>query len=155
MAAREKHYLTDDGFKKIKADLQKLKEARLEKIRVNSSQSFRFGDVNPEYLAFQEEMGQLDNKISELENILEDYELIKPPANNRGLVCLGARVLVEMDGEIENFSIVSTVEADPSQNKISDQSPIGAALLGKKVGEKIEVKTPIVSYVCKIIRVSY
>lgn len=155
MAVKEYH-LTKEGLVKIKEDLRRLREMRIQKIKGEAPRSFRFGEVDPEYLAFQEDMGRLEEKIAELEEVLENHRLVKtPPKNEQDRVYLGATVLVELNGEMEEFTIVNTVESDPAVKKISDESPIGQALMGKAVGDKIDCQTPIVNHTCKIIRINY
>ena len=75
----------------------------------------------------------------------------KPPKK----VTLGTTVKIEINGEIDEFTIVETLEADPANKKISTSSPIGKALLGKEEGETITVKTPIVNHRCKILKIKY
>ena len=88
--------------------------------------------------------------------LIENYELIKPPPRNQqDKVYLGAQVSVEMDGGVEDFRIVGTAESDPAHQKISDRSPIGMALLGKKAGEEVEVKTPMVNHICRVLKIKY
>lgn len=156
MQQGKKYYLTKKGLEKVKKELRELKDLRLSKIRGDAPRSFRFGTVDPEYLIFQEEIGLIEKKIKEIEDVLENYEIIQaPPKKERKRVYLGARVLVEMDGLIEEFEIVGTIESDPAQKRISNESPLGKALLGKSIGEEIEVVTPMVRNVCKIIKIEY
>ncbi len=156
MDAKKKYYLTEQGLKKIEEELSQLKETKTSKIQGEGPQSFSFGSVEPEFLAFREEVAQLEKGIAEIEDILEHYSLIKtPPAKERNKVYLGAHVFIETKGEIEEFIIVGTIEADPAEHKISDESPIGRALLGREVGEAVDVNTAIVKSSYKIIRISY
>lgn len=156
MEKQRKHYLTKEGTERLRRELESLKEVKLSKIRGDAPRSFRFGEADPEYLAFQEDVGRLEEKIVELEDVLGNYQLIKvPPKDKQDMVFLGAKVLVEMDGEMEEFTIADTLEVDPVNNKISDQSPIGKALLNRRVGEIVEVKTPIVTHLYKIIKIKY
>ncbi len=157
MAAEEKkYYLTPKGVDKIKKELDKLKELRLVRIKGDALDSFRFGDVDPEFLDIRNEISRLGYRISEMEDVLEHYKLIKTPSKkDQNKIYLGASVLIEMSGEIEEFTIVSTFEVDLLSNKISNESPIGKALLGKRVGEIVEVETPIVKRLCKIIKIEY
>jgi transcription elongation factor GreA len=152
----EKFYLTKEGLEKIKKDYQDLKKLRFSKIRGEAPPAWESEDINPEYLAFQEDLSFLETKMAELENILNNYEIIKPPPKEKqNIVNLGATVLTEIDGEIDEFTIVGTLEADPAKKKISNESPIGKALLGKKIGENIVIKTPIVNHICKILKIKY
>ena len=152
----EKYYLTSKGVDKIKKELDELRGLRLVRIKGDALDSFRFGDVDPEFLDIRDEISRLEYRISEMEDVLEHYKLIKtPPKKDQNKIHLGARVLIEMDGEIEEFTIVGTFEVDLLDNKISNESPIGKTLLGKRVGEVVEVETPIVRRLCKIIKIEY
>lgn len=101
-------------------------------------------DLNPEFVSFQEDMIFLRSRIEELQNILGNYELIKSPSKEkRVLVDLGAKVKIDIAGKKDEFMIVGTLEANPSLGKISNESPVGRALLGHKVGDEIVVSSPI------------
>ncbi len=101
-------------------------------------------DLNPEFVSFQEDVGFLRSRIDELKNILDHHELIKnPPRDRRDVVGLGAKVKIDVDGQRDEFVIVGTLEANPALGKISDESPVGRALLGHKVGDVVVVSSPI------------
>lgn len=156
MVGERKFYLTKEGFEKIKKERQALKALRLAKTRGEAPKILESEDINPEYLAFREDLSFLETKITELENIIKNAELIRSPSSKREKTAdLGATVGVEIDGEIDEFKIVGTLEADPAEKKISNESPIGQALLGKKVGETVVIKTPIINHSCKIIKIKY
>jgi len=156
MAERKKFYLTEEGLGKIKKEYQALKNLKLSKTKGEFPKIWHSEDINPEYLSFQEDLSFLETRLAELENILKNTELIKPPPKEmQNIVNLGTTVLVEVDGEIDEFTIVGTLEADPSNKKISNESPIGQALLGKRVGETVMIKTPIVNHSCKITKIKY
>lgn len=134
----EKIYLTAVGLERFKKEHEELREIR------NS-------DIIP-----QEKLIRMNRRIEELELIFKKYELIKAPSKDRqGITNLGATVVVEINGQIDEFTIVGTLEAEPSKNRVSDQSPVGRALLGKKEGEITEIKTPIINHKCRIIRINY
>ncbi len=140
----KKFYLTEKGLEKIRKEYEDLKELKLAKIREES----------PKIL--YEDTDFLGSKIIEFENIIKNAELIKPPKKEKqNIIDLGATVLVEINGEIDEFRLVGTLEADPSNRKISNESPIGRALLGKRVGEIVVIKTPIVNHACKITKIKY
>lgn len=111
-------------------------------------------DLNPEFVSFQEDVAFLRSRIEELENILGNYELIKnPPKEKRILVDLGAKVHIDIAGKKDEFMIVGTLEANPSLGRISNESPVGRALLGHKVGDVIVVSSPMkTTYKIKKIR---
>lgn len=150
----EKYYLTKEGLEKIKKDLERFRKLRLDKIKGGGPGFFRFGEVDPEYLAFQQDVDRLEEKIAEIETVLENYILIKtPPQKEQNKVRLGARVIVEVDDQTDEFFILSTLEANPALGKISDKSPVGKALLGRKIGEKIIINSPVkITYKIKDIK---
>jgi transcription elongation factor GreA len=136
-------YLTKSG----KADLQNELDTLIAKrgeiadaIATARSQ----GDLaeNSEYQAAKDEQARHETRISEIEHILLNAEIIKAPKGDTK-VRLGATVTLKGGGnKTKQFQVVGTVEADPLNGKISDESPIGKALIGKKVGEEVEIKTP-------------
>ena len=86
----------------------------------------------------------LRSRIDELKNILDHHELIRNPAKNeRGFVGLGAKVKIDVNGGKDEFIIVGTLEANPALGKISNESPVGKALLGHKIGDEIIISSPI------------
>ncbi len=95
-------------------------------------------DLNPEFVSFQDEVGSMRARIDELEDILKKHQLIKkPPKERQVFVDLGAKVKIEADGKKSEFMIVGTLEAHPELGKISNESPVGAALLGHKIGDEV------------------
>jgi len=141
----QKFYLTKKGLEKTKKEYESLKEIRMAKTKGETPPVLHSEDLNPEYLAFKEDLSFLEKRIADLEHILKNVELIKkPPKNQRKTVDLGATVtLKEADGQINEFMIVGTLEANPSEGKISAASPIGKTLLGHCEGDKILVTSPI------------
>jgi len=100
-------------------------------------------DLNPEFVSFQEDIGFLRSRIDELKNIMDHHELIKsPPKDKQNIVGLGAKVKVEVDGQKDEFVIMGTLEANPALGKISNESPVGKALLGRKAGDTIVISSP-------------
>ena len=152
----EKFYLTKQGLERLKKEYKTLKNLQGLKAKDKLPEFLHSDELNPEYAAFQEDLGFLNQRIADLETILRNYESIKiPPKEKQNMVGLGATVLVELDGQLDEFTIVGTLETNPSENKISDESPVGKALLGEKVGGIVEVTTPIVNHKCKIIKIKY
>jgi transcription elongation factor GreA len=138
----EKHfYLTKDGVEELKAELDKLVSQRTE-LAENIKTAREFGDLteNAEYQSARQEQEKNEARIAEIEYILKNVKVIKSPKND-GKVVLGSRVTLK-NHTTKEFQVVGTVEADPLNGKISDESPIGRALLGKKVGDEVEIKTP-------------
>ena len=144
MTEEKKFYLTKEGWERIKNEYKGLKELKLAKTKGESPKILHSEDLNPEYLAFQEDISFLQSRIIELENIFKNVELIKPPKKEKqNIVDLGATVLIEVDGQNDEFTLVGSLEANPSLGKISNESPVGKALLGHKVGDKVTVSSPI------------
>jgi len=151
----KKFYLTKEGLAKIEREYQELKKIRFAKIKGESPKIWHSEDLNPEYLSFQEDLNFLESRMAELEYILKNIELIKnPPKEKQNIVDLGATVtLEEADGQINEFMIVGTLEANPGEGKISSESPVGKSILGKKIGEEVVITSPIkVVYKVKKIR---
>lgn len=156
MTKGKKFYLTKEGLEKIKKEYKDLRDLKFLKTKGEMPKIWHSEDLNPEYLSFQEDLSFLETRIAELEYIFKNAELIKaPPKGEQDIINLGATVTVELDGEVDEFTIVGTLEVDPSRNKISNESPIGQALLLRKVGETVVVKTPIVNHFSKIIKIKY
>lgn len=155
MGEEKKFYLTKDGLEKIKKEYEDLKNLRLAKTRGESPKIWESEDLNPEYLAFQEDLSFLETKIGELEYIIKNAELIKPPEKGKqGIIGLGAQVAVQIGSEVDNFVIVGSLEANPALGRISDESPVGQALLGRRVGEEICVSSPVAT-IYKIKKIRY
>ncbi|MCH7604641.1 GreA/GreB family elongation factor [Patescibacteria group bacterium] len=151
-----KFYLTKEGLKKIEKEYQKLLEFKKLKAKGEVPAIWHSEDVNSEYLVFQEDMSLLEAKLAEYKDILRNVEIIRPPAKKEQKeVALGAIVKLALDGEIDEFQIVGTMEADPAERKISNESPLGQGLIGAKVGESVVVKASVVNHTCKILRIRY
>jgi transcription elongation factor GreA len=101
-------------------------------------------DLNPEFVSFQEDVGFLRSRIDELRNIIDNHELIKNPAKDKqGVIGIGAKVNIAIDGQKDEFMIVGTLEANPAAGMISNESPVGKALLGHKIGDEVVVPSPV------------
>lgn len=147
-------YVTSKGLEEAKAELEYLKKTKRKQITDRIHTAREFGDLteNSEYDAAIEEQTLVENRIAELENILKSVQVIKSTPKS-DFVVIGSTVAVEMDGELDVFTIVGRVEANPSKKRISNESPLGSSLLGAKVGESVEVATPIVRYKCKVLEI--
>lgn len=144
MVYERKFYLTKSGLEKIKKEHDALRSLKLSKIKGESPKIWQSEDVNPEYLSFQEDMEFLETRLSELDYILKNTELIKRPNNDgKNKIDLGAKVLVEVEGQADEFEIVGTLEANPALGRISNESPVGRALLGHCPGEEVVVSSPV------------
>lgn len=151
----QKFYLTKQGLEKLKKEYQALKKLRFSKINGEIPKILHSEDVNPEYLSFREDLSLLEKRLGELENILKNFELIKPAAKSKQkAIDLGAKVTLDVDGQTDEFEIVGTLEANPLLGKISNESPVGQALLGHQIGDEIDVSSPI-RIVYKIKKIEY
>lgn len=155
MAQEKKFYLTKEGLERLKKEFQDLKNLKLLKTKGEIPKIWHSEDLNPEYLSFQEDLSFLESRIIELEYILKNAQLIKPPSKEKqNIIHLGAKVLVEVDGQKDEFEIVGTLEANPTVGKISNESPVGRILLGRKVGDAVLVSSPIKT-IYKIKKIKY
>lgn len=147
--------LTKDGIAELETELKALiaeRSAVADRIKT----AREFGDLaeNAEYQSARQEQEKNESRIAEIEHILQNAAVINTPTNDSA-VELGNNVKLESkNGKTKEFQVVGTVEADPLNGKISDESPIGKALLGKKVGDEIEIKTPAETTVYRIARIS-
>lgn len=133
--------LTQEGVDELKTELDSLTSQRLE-VAERIKQARELGDLseNAEYQTAREEQDRLETRISELEHVLQNKQVIKKPKND-GSVKLGSKIkLKSAGGKQQDYQIVGTMEADPMNGKISDESPIGKALMGKSVGDKVVIK---------------
>lgn len=152
----QKFYLTKQGLKKIKDEYKELLKQKQLKIKRGVPLFLHSEEVDSEFISFREDFEQLELRIQELGRVLKNFELIKPPLKNqRNRVHLGATLKIDLDDEIDEFTIVGTMETDPVNKKISDQSPIGKALMGHRVGDKVVIKTSIVNHICRILKIEY
>lgn len=146
--------LTKGGLKILKAEYDELIKNKRPQVTRRIQRAREFGDLseNSEYDAAKDEQVIVQNRIAELEEILHKAKIIEPN-NQTDFVVIGSTIMVEAEGEKDEFMIVGTVEADPARKKISNESPVGAALLGAKIGDEIEVATPIVRAKYKILKI--
>lgn len=140
---KKQFHLTQAGVDELKAELAELAGLRSE-IADRIKTAREFGDLseNMEYSAARQDQERNEARISEIEHILANVQIITAPKSD-GKVVLGSTVVLKSkDGKTKEFQVVGTVEADPLNGKISDESPIGQALIGKKEGQEVEIKTP-------------
>lgn len=140
---KKKVYVTREGLAELKHELDELNHVKRPEVLERVSAARAMGDLseNSEYTAAREELSLIDGRIEELGEILKNASLIEEKSNKKG-VQLGSKVTVSINGKKEVFSLVGEWEADPHNKKISHESPLGKALLGKDIGEKIEVEAP-------------
>ena len=136
-----KQTYTREGFNKLKEEYEYLTKEKMEKIKEAIADARSFGDLseNAEYDAAKNEQTITYNRIKELEQLIENAIIIEESDN--GIIGLGISVKILRDGVECEYKIVGSNEADPFENKISDRSPIGAALIGKKKGDTVHATT--------------
>ena len=135
-------YLTKEGLTNLKNEYDALKKIKSAKTKGGVPVIWESEDLSSEYLSFQEDMTLLEKRIIEIEDVLKNVVLIKPPLKeNRSVIGLGAKVSLEADGDKDEFTIVGTIEADPSLGRISNESPVGRSLIGHKIGDEIPISS--------------
>jgi transcription elongation factor GreA len=146
--------LTQEGVDELEQEHTELVAQRAE-VAERIKQARELGDLseNAEYQSAREEQDRLEARISEVKQVLSNVQIIKKPKNHNS-VTLGSTVSLKSDsGKAQKFQVVGTMEADPLSGKISDESPLGKQLIGKKVGDSVLVKnSPSVNY--KVISIS-
>ena len=155
MPDSKKYYLTKEGLKGIKKEYAKLLKLRKLKSKGDVPSILHSEELNTEFVTYREDVDFLESRIKELEHVLKNFGLIKPPPprKEKNRIHLGAQVKVEVDGQEDEFTIIGTLEANPTMGKISNESPMGKILLGHKVGEEVVISSPIkVIYKIKSIR---
>ncbi|MBZ1348365.1 MAG: GreA/GreB family elongation factor [Candidatus Nealsonbacteria bacterium] len=155
MAEERVFYLTKKGLEKTKKEYNSLKEFKLAKTKGELPELLHSEDINPEYLAFQEDLNFLESRLMDIENTLKNVELIKIPSKSKqDIINLGATVVIEADKQLDEFTILGTLEANPSLGIISNESIVGKALLGHKVGDVVTVQS-VVKTTYKIKKIEY
>jgi len=145
--------LTKEGLDKLRSELAELVDVKRPEVAQKIKEAREMGDIseNSAYDTAVQEKSYIEGRISELEEIIKSAKV--SAAQTRGEVGVGCKVTVHIDGSEEVFHIVGAPEANPLEKKISHESPLGASLMGKKVGEKIEVEVPIGKIVYTILRI--
>jgi transcription elongation factor GreA len=136
-------YLTPEGLEKAASKLQYLKTEKRPEIiqRLKELQHMDEEEIDFEYFSVKEEQAFVEGKIQDLERLIANVELIHPVKT--GKVGLGSTVIVQQTGcERESFTIVGPAETNPKENLISNESPLGQALIGREAGEEFKVETP-------------
>ncbi|MFZ5641575.1 MAG: transcription elongation factor GreA [Bacillota bacterium] len=149
--------LTLEGLKKLEQELEQLKSVRRREVAERIKQAIEFGDIseNSEYEDAKNEQAFIEGRILTLEKMLRNARVIDEGEIHTDVVSIGSTVLIkdmEVGDEI-NYTIVGSAEADPSANKISNESPVGKAILGKKKGSVVEVSVPAGKLKYKILKI--
>lgn len=138
--------LTAEGMKKLEFELEDLKTVKRHDIAEKIKEARMQGDLseNAEYDAAKEEQANIETRILQVENILKHAKVVDESKVDTSKINIGCRVTVKYveSGETEDYMIVGSTEADVLENKLSNESPIGAALLGHKKGDLVKIETP-------------
>ena len=158
MENEKKTLYTAEGYQNLVDELTYLKDVRIPEIKVQIAEARAFGDLseNSEYDEAKNEQAKAVTRIAELEKLLNEAVIIDENEIKADVVNLGSIVKVydwDMEEEVE-YSIVGSNEANPLEGRISDQSPIGSAMIGARVGEEVTVQAPSGEYKMKILAVS-
>ena len=138
-------FLTAEGRKELEEELKELKNIKLPALIERVAKARSFGDLseNTEYTNAREDLSFIEGRIDEVQEILSRAQTIKAVSNNaKNAVSLGSKVTLKVKGKEHTFTVVGEWEADPKEKKISQDSPLGKALMGKKVGSEVEVEAP-------------
>ena len=148
--AKKEFYVTKGGLDKLRQELDDLVNVQRKKIAAALKEAKEFGDLseNASWDDAKERQAFIEGRISEIENILKNAVEIEE--SHGDVVSVGSVVHVELETGVQKFHIVGSTEADPETGKISNESPIGKALLGKRPGDEIEVDVPAGTMVYKI-----
>lgn len=140
----KKIYLTKEGLRELKKEYNELVNKKRPDVLARVTQARNMGDLseNAEYVASREELTFIDGRIDELEIILKQAVIIRDVKSSNHAVKLGSTVTLHVNGRKEIFTVVGEWEADPTNKKISHESPLGKVLIGKRVGEKVQVEAP-------------
>jgi len=148
-----KTQLTDEGFQQLEKELEELKNLKRPSAVDRLAKARGMGDLseNSEYVSAKEALAFIDERIVEIEEILKAAQIISTAANKPEVIELGETVIVENNGIQIQFTIVGEYETDPAKGKLSSSSPIGKALLGKKIGDEVEVNVPAGKTIYKVV----
>lgn len=140
----EKNYVTKEGLEKLKTELEWRKKENKIEIAQKIDEAKSLGDLseNAAYSSAREEQAFNEGRIKELEVLIKTSIIIAPKQGSKKVVDIGSVVTAQTSKGKSVLTIVGTTEANPRENKISNQSPVGKALLGKKVGDKVKITMP-------------
>ncbi|MBA4601353.1 transcription elongation factor GreA [Thermoactinomyces mirandus] len=150
-------FLTQEGLEKLKQELEFLRTQKRQEVAQRLKEAIAQGDLseNSEYDAAKEEQAFVESRIITLENMIHNAKIIDGMNQDKNVVNVGSKVTIQEqpDGDQETYTIVGSAESDPSSFKISNESPIGNELIGKRVGEVVNVSTPSGTIQFKIVKI--
>jgi transcription elongation factor GreA len=155
MNSRSRIPVTEDGLRTLREEYQHLVKNERPRIARLIGEAREFGDLreNAAYDAAKHDQALIERRIRELEQTLKRVDLIDEKAKRNGVVSVGSTVTIEIDGEEETYTIVGAVEAKPAEGRISNESPIGKALLGASAGDDVTIETPSMDMRARVLRV--
>lgn len=146
MAEEKSFYMTEEGLEKLKNELEFLKTEKRKEVVERIKIARGFGDLseNSEYDAAKDEQAWVESRIAQVEKMIRNAQIIESDESDTNIVQMGKSVtFIELpDGDEETYKIVGSAEADPFEGKISNDSPMAKSLLGRQVGEQVNVQTP-------------
>jgi transcription elongation factor GreA len=147
--------VTKEGLERLKAELAELKDVKMPHITEAVAEARSHGDLreNAGYEAARHDQMMAKRRIDELEDLVRHAEIIEEGDSPAGTVGLGSRVTVDFDGEEEQYTIVGAIEARPTAGLISNESPIGRALIGRRAGQTTSFSAPGGTTTIKVVRV--
>lgn len=150
----DRYYLTEERLSELKKELELLKGEKRREVAEDLKRAKDYGDLseNFEYAAARDKQAQVETRIFELEDIVKRAVIIKK-SEGGDVIEVGSTVVAKRDGKIMQYAIVGSDETNPAENKISNESPLGRAFLGHKVGDNITVKTPVGDVVYQITKI--
>jgi transcription elongation factor GreA len=151
------NFLTKEGFQKLQDELEHLRTTKRQEVAARLHEAMEGGELieNAEYEAAKNEQAFVEGRIQELEALLASARIIEENHRDKnGAVQVGSKVTIKEDGyDSETYSIVGAAEANPREGKISNESPIGKAIIGHHAGETVQVETPDGTYKVRIVKV--
>lgn len=150
------YYLTKERYDELTRELESLRNEKRREVAEQLQRAKEYGDLseNAEYAEAREEQSRVEARIAELDDTLKSAVIIKKHEGGANAVHVGSTVSVRRDGATISYTIVGSSESNPAENKISNESPIGRALLGKKVGDTVQVETPAGTAVYTVIDIT-
>jgi transcription elongation factor GreA len=148
--------VTREGHQKLLEELDHLVTVRRPEIIKLVAQAREEGDLkeNAGYDAARNDQSFIEGRIRDIESILKRIDIIEDDAGGGNIVTIGSTVTIKIDGDDETYTIVGAVEADPNEGRISNESPFGKALLGRRKGETTEIHTPVTTLKAEIIEIA-
>ena len=150
----EKFYLTKERYDEIVEELKNLKTDGRRKVTERLRAAKEMGDLseNSEYQEARDDQDAIEQRINQLEEIVRNSEIIKK-SRDKDTVGIGSKVKVRKGGAVDVYTIVGSSEADPEKGFVSNESPFGMSLLGKRAGDEARIKTPKGEVVFQVVRV--